>query len=49
MYILYEQGLQDMEQCTEENTDSTIPSGLSLNDVWSLFSTHWLTDKVCKY
>ncbi|XP_065913906.1 uncharacterized protein [Dysidea avara] len=25
---------------------TVLPSGLSLNDVWSLFSTHWLTDKV---
>ena len=23
-------------------------SGLSSDDIWSLFSTHWLTDKVGK-
>ncbi|XP_065888595.1 uncharacterized protein [Dysidea avara] len=29
----------------EKKTLTVLPSGLSLNDVWSLFSTHWLTDK----
>ena len=30
----------------QKKTLTVLPSGLSLNDVWSLFSTHWLTDKV---
>ena len=33
----------------KKKTLTVLPSGLSLNDVWSLFLTHWLTDKVCKY
>ena len=37
-----------MEQCPRKKADSinVIPSGLSLNDAWSLYLTHWLTDKV---
>ncbi|XP_065916679.1 sentrin-specific protease 1-like [Dysidea avara] len=30
----------------KKKTLTVLPSGLSLNDVWSLFLTHWLTDKV---
>ena len=30
----------------QEKKLTILPSGLSLNDVWSLFLTHWLTDKV---